>query len=256
MIGTIKNSPAGNAIIIESNGGTATNTETASNTEPAMNSLHAALNHTTKHLDTPQLRSTPNRKFFPSATLLLLPLTLVLIAPSTVADHVVTLDGKLLETEGEWTIEDSALVWTDDENVEHRLSLDDVDLEASREMTAYYKGKEYVPPPPGSAQETLARGGNQFVDLDDRPAIILYETTWCGYCRKARRLLKQLDADFEAKNVERDRGAAREARTKAGGGGVPVLDFAGVIVRGYDDRTIRRMVKDLRQEGLLPPKAK
>ena len=92
----------------------------------------------------------------------------------------------------------------------------------------------------------------QIQDHRPPPPIILYETSWCGYCRKARRLLKELDADFEARDVERDAQAAAEARSKSGGGGVPVLDFGGVVVKGYSDRTIRHLVRSMREQGALP----
>ena len=32
---------------------------------------------------------------------------------------------------------------------------------------------------------------------DTRPKVRLYTRSWCGYCTAARRLLKQVEADFE-----------------------------------------------------------
>ena len=83
----------------------------------------------------------------------------------------------------------------------------------------------------------------------DEPKITLYMTSWCGYCRKAGKLLEELDADFAAKDIEKDPEAAREFAAKSGGrGGVPLIDFDGEIVRGYKEQVIRQQVHELRQK--------
>ena len=84
---------------------------------------------------------------------------------------------------------------------------------------------------------------------DDEPKIILYETSWCGYCRQARKLLKRLDVDFEVKDIERDPKAAAEYRRKSGGrGGVPLIDIDGEVVKGYNKPLIRQLVAELQRK--------
>ncbi len=83
----------------------------------------------------------------------------------------------------------------------------------------------------------------------EEPKITLYMTSWCGYCRKANKLLTQLDADFAAKDIEKNREAALEFRQKSGGqGGIPLIDFDGEIVRGYNEKLIRELVAELEEE--------
>ena len=66
---------------------------------------------------------------------------------------------------------------------------------------------------------------------------------------QASKLLKDLDADFVAKDIEKNREAAAEFRQKSGGGGgVPLIDFDGEIVRGYSDRMIRKLVRDIQKK--------
>ncbi len=72
-----------------------------------------------------------------------------------------------------------------------------------------------------------------------RREVILYSTSWCGYCTRARRYLKGKGVDFVEKDIEKDRAAAVELQQKraAAGirsGGVPVIDVRGTLVLGFD----------------------
>jgi len=81
---------------------------------------------------------------------------------------------------------------------------------------------------------------------DGRAEVILYQTAWCGWCRKTRALLDDLDADYETVDIEKSAEGRREYEAKAGGrGGVPLIDIDGTIIHGYDEAKIRRLVKKL-----------
>jgi glutaredoxin len=186
---------------------------------------------------------------------LLFPLLLAATwAGVALGDWLVTEDGRLLETQGKWTIDGEIVRYTDLEGKEQSLPLEEVDVEGSAETTALKLGVPYVPilPEPVRVEpktaQTATKGRFPALKEADRPPVILYSTSWCGYCRKARALLHDLDVDFVEKDIERDRAAAREMRMKSGGrGGVPVLDIGGEILLGYSDRRIRRMVKELHE---------
>lgn len=84
----------------------------------------------------------------------------------------------------------------------------------------------------------------------ETPRVTLYMTSWCGYCRKARRLLDTLDVPYEAKDIEASREAAREYRAKAGDyRGIPLLDIDGRIVKGYQAELIHELVTRLKRQG-------
>jgi glutaredoxin len=96
------------------------------------------------------------------------------------------------------------------------------------------------------AESTSAASGAPAASAGDEPQVILYATSWCGWCRKTRALLDELEVEYADKDIETSEQAAREYRDKAGpNAGVPVLDIAGTIVRGYDERRIRELVSEL-----------
>jgi glutaredoxin len=103
-----------------------------------------------------------------------------------------------------------------------------------------------APAPPAAAAEDQADRAS----AAERAPVILYMTDWCGWCRKTRALLKEIEADFEEVDIEKSDEGRREYEDKSGGrGGVPLLDIGGNIVRGYDEPRIRRLVAELKQKS-------
>ncbi|HMN45399.1 MAG TPA: glutaredoxin family protein [Povalibacter sp.] len=76
--------------------------------------------------------------------------------------------------------------------------------------------------------------------FDGEPAVtgsgdvILYATSWCGYCRKTRELFDEQGVAYVEYDIEKsDEGRARY--DELGGNGVPVIDVRGTIIHGYDE---------------------
>lgn len=63
--------------------------------------------------------------------------------------------------------------------------------------------------------------------------VVLYMTSWCGYCRKMTDFLNSKNIDYVSFDIEKDK-AARKVFKKHGGRGVPVAVVKGKVVRGYD----------------------
>jgi glutaredoxin len=81
--------------------------------------------------------------------------------------------------------------------------------------------------------------------------ITLYMTRWCGYCRKARSLLKGMNVKFEEKDIERDQSALMEMMRYAEDAGVevtgvPVLRIGNQMVVGYNPQRIESLVAKIR----------
>jgi len=192
-------------------------------------------------------RKTPTSKLvqrgsFVSAVIL----SAVLALPAT-ADWLVTLEGHLVETQGTWKVDGDAVVYLDADGEERRIAVAEVDLEGSADTTEVRTGRrpELPAPPPLPAPKAEEKAD---VQAEKRPDVILYATSWCGYCRKTRQLLKELKADFVEKDIEKDRAAGREFFERFGRAGVPVIDVGGQVIRGYDHQMIREAVRALRRE--------
>jgi glutaredoxin len=66
----------------------------------------------------------------------------------------------------------------------------------------------------------------------EQPEVIMYATTWCGYCKQARKFFERNGISYVEYDVERDRDAWRENR-RLGGGGVPTIVVGDDVVRGF-----------------------
>ena len=67
--------------------------------------------------------------------------------------------------------------------------------------------------------------------------VVLYATTWCGYCAKTRRFFTENQIAYQELDVEHsDEG--RSEYEKLGGGGVPVIVVNDNVIRGYDPDAI------------------
>ena len=73
--------------------------------------------------------------------------------------------------------------------------------------------------------------------------IIIYGTSHCPWCHKARDFLTTNKVKFSDINVEEDEKAKKEMIKKSGQLGVPVIDINGKIIVGFDEKTIRKLLK-------------
>jgi len=72
--------------------------------------------------------------------------------------------------------------------------------------------------------------------------VALYATQWCGYCRKARELLKEQNVSFVEYDIEQSE-EARRRHAELGGTGVPLLIVRGTVIRGYNREAILTALK-------------
>jgi glutaredoxin-like YruB-family protein len=84
-------------------------------------------------------------------------------------------------------------------------------------------------------------GGPRYTD-----EVVIYTTSWCGYCRKAMAHLDAKGIDYENKDIEADSDAEAEYLEKSGGRrGVPLIDVGGQIMQGYSRERLDQMLANL-----------
>jgi len=70
--------------------------------------------------------------------------------------------------------------------------------------------------------------------------VVVFTTSTCSWCRRAKRYLSERGVPFKEVNVERDREAAVEMVRKTGQNGVPVIKIGSKWIVGFDQRAIDR----------------
>lgn len=79
--------------------------------------------------------------------------------------------------------------------------------------------------------------------------VVLYGASWCGACRSAAAFLRQRGIAFVERDIERDPGArdAMQRAARAAGvrpSGIPVIDFRGRVIQGFDQRALERAIAE------------
>ncbi|MEE9332220.1 MAG: glutaredoxin family protein [Methylophilaceae bacterium] len=74
--------------------------------------------------------------------------------------------------------------------------------------------------------------------------VILYATSWCGYCKKTRAFLAENDIEYIEYNIEESE-KGRKQHKALGGNGVPTLDIKGTVIHGYSIKNMKYALKEL-----------
>lgn len=74
----------------------------------------------------------------------------------------------------------------------------------------------------------------------------VYTTPTCGFCKKTKDLLNELNQPFTEFDVTEDREKAQEMIKKTGQMGVPVTEVGEKFVIGYDAKAIKGLLKDVK----------
>lgn len=70
--------------------------------------------------------------------------------------------------------------------------------------------------------------------MSNSNAVTVYSTTWCGFCKQAKKYFDSIGVKYTDINVEQDYQAAEEMVKKSGQMGVPVIEIGNDIIIGFD----------------------
>lgn len=73
--------------------------------------------------------------------------------------------------------------------------------------------------------------------------VTVYSTPTCPYCNSVKEFLTQKGISFKDVDVSADEAKAEEMIKKSGQMGVPVIDFSGQIIIGFDKPKLEAAVE-------------
>ena len=73
-----------------------------------------------------------------------------------------------------------------------------------------------------------------YTPLEKPQKVIMYSTSWCGYCKKAKKYFKKNKIAFSERDIEKSEKAKREY-DKLGGKAVPVILVGDNKLQGFNE---------------------
>jgi glutaredoxin len=111
------------------------------------------------------------------------------------------------------------------------------------------------PPPPVDEAEERRKADEAYVaaararraaeiEASSRGAVevVMYSTSWCGYCRAARGWLGARGIAYVDHDIEREPAARARMHSINPGGGVPTFEIDGVVAHGFSADSLERLI--------------
>ena len=73
--------------------------------------------------------------------------------------------------------------------------------------------------------------------------VVIYTTSWCGWCKKTRAWLDTKGIDYENRDVEENAAWAEEIHDLTGSGGVPVIVIDGEVIKGFNQAQMEKLLR-------------
>ncbi len=75
------------------------------------------------------------------------------------------------------------------------------------------------------------------------PAVEIYETSWCGYCKKAKNFFRSRGIKFKTYDIEKDNAAARRMMALTRRRAVPFVVINGQPIQGYSEQAYEQALR-------------
>jgi glutaredoxin len=93
------------------------------------------------------------------------------------------------------------------------------------------------------APAVAAGGPAPIAAAHDEVEVVMYSTSWCGYCRAARAWLHAHGVTYVDHDVEREPAAHERHAQLSPRGGVPVFEIDGRVLHGFDAIQLERAIQ-------------
>ncbi|MGH1461128.1 MAG: glutaredoxin domain-containing protein [Neptuniibacter sp.] len=139
---------------------------------------------------------------------------------SFVAILLIMLSGNTYSEIYKWVDESGKLHFSDKKPDTSEFSRVDINVNS-------YTGVTYSLPPPSS-------------DSAPKGKVVMYSTSWCGYCKKARAYFKKNNIAYIEYDIEKDY-RAKDRYKKLNATGVPVIIFGDRRMNGFNEKGFERI---------------
>jgi mycoredoxin len=72
--------------------------------------------------------------------------------------------------------------------------------------------------------------------------VVVYTTSWCGWCRKTLAFLDQRGVAYENRDIEDDEMWREELLEKTGATSIPMVEIDGQVIHGYDPQRMSQLL--------------
>ena len=107
--------------------------------------------------------------------------------------------------------------------------------------------------PPSAETQKITLDPNSFDTLGESekeavkvsaPTVEIYETGWCGYCKKAKNFFRSKGIKFKAYDIEKDKAAARRMMALTQRRAVPFVVINGHQIQGYSEQAYDKALRN------------
>lgn len=107
--------------------------------------------------------------------------------------------------------------------------------------------------PPTTETRAIILDPNFFDPLDESaedpvavnaPVVEIYETSWCGYCKKAKNFFRSRGIKFKTYDIEKDKSAARRMMALTRRRAVPFVVINGHQIQGYSKQAYEQALRN------------
>jgi glutaredoxin-like YruB-family protein len=106
------------------------------------------------------------------------------------------------------------------------------------------KPKRRAAPKPATKQLAAAKtSAPSAAAMSGSHDVVVYTTSWCGWCKKTLAYLDENRVDYQNRDVETNAEWAEEMQDLTGSGGVPVIVIDGEVIKGFNQAKIEQLLK-------------